>query len=39
MAASDITDAAPQAQVADKHNDEVIRVQNQDELRLAQMGQ
>ncbi|KAJ5626151.1 hypothetical protein N7510_002460 [Penicillium lagena] len=38
MAASDITDAAPQVQVADKHNDKVIRVQNQDELRLAQMG-
>ncbi|KAJ5818165.1 hypothetical protein N7474_003756 [Penicillium riverlandense] len=38
MAASDITDAAPQAQVADKDNDKVIRVQNQDELRLAQMG-
>ncbi|CAL5867861.1 uncharacterized protein PFLUO_LOCUS2082 [Penicillium psychrofluorescens] len=38
MAASDITDAASQAQVADEHNDKIIQVQNQDELRLAQMG-
>ena len=39
MGASDITDATPQVQASDKHNGEVIRVQNEDELRLAQMGQ